>query len=98
MNGEVDGLGGEGVLNLLCEHALGADLGKGDVEDFVAGGFDDSDVGGVAGLAQRVGDVIGLPERELRAARADAEMRHQDLMLSCVDLFGGDTLFADWSS
>ena len=45
----------------------------GDVRDFVAGGVDDFDFDLVSAGAQESGDVVGLPEGELGAARADAE-------------------------
>ena len=59
-------------FNFLGEHALGADLGESDVGDLVAGGLDDLDFDLVAALREQSGDVIGLPERELRSAGTDA--------------------------
>ena len=44
MNGEIDAIFGEGLFNFLGEHALGADLGKSDIGDLVAGGLDDFDL------------------------------------------------------
>ena len=78
MDGEVDTAGGEGFFDLLDEDAgavgrqtVGRDEGR--VLHAVAGGADDFDGNGVAVLAELRGDVVGLPERELRAARADAD-------------------------
>ncbi len=73
VDGEIDASGGEGFFDFLGEHALGADLGEGDVGDFVAGGVDDFDFDLVSAGAQEGGDVVGLPEGKLRAAGADAE-------------------------
>ena len=78
MDGEVDAAGEEGVFDLLDEDA--STIGR---EAFgccevlalhpVAGGADDLDLNGVAVGAEQRGDVAGLPERELRAACADAK-------------------------
>src|ERR1019366_745418 len=59
------------------EHALGADFSEGNVGDFIAGGLDDLEFHGMALSAQQIGDVMGLPESELRAAGADAQAGHQ---------------------
>jgi len=63
------------VKNSFTKPALGANHGQGNVGDFVAGGVDDFDFDFVAAGAQERGDVIRLPEGELRAAGADAEFR-----------------------
>ena len=73
MHGEIDASSGEGFLDFFGEHSLGADLGQGDVGDFVAGGVDDFDLDFVAAGTEKGGDVVGLPEGELGAAGADAE-------------------------
>ena len=73
MDGEINASCGEGFFNFFGEHALGADHRQRDVGDFVAGGVNDLDFDFVATVAQEGGDVVGLPERELGAARADAE-------------------------
>jgi hypothetical protein len=39
--GEINAAFKERFFNLLGEHALSADLGKGNVEDLVTGGLDD---------------------------------------------------------
>src|SRR5208283_2001824 len=82
MHGEINTSGGEGLLdffreNSLAKSALRADLGQGDVGDLVAGSVNDFDLNFVAACPQQSGDVVGLPESKLRAARADAETRHQ---------------------
>ncbi len=74
VHGEIDAALGERLFDFLGEHALGADLGEGDFLQPVAGGLDDLDFDGVALRAQKRGDVVGLPERELRAAAADAQI------------------------
>jgi hypothetical protein len=56
---------GQRLFDLLGEHALGADLGESNVDDFVARGLDDLELDFVAALAQQRRDVIGLPESEL---------------------------------
>src|SRR5579863_10285647 len=73
VHGEIDAAGGEGFFNFFRKHAFGTDHGKGDVGDFVAGGVNDFNFDFVAAGAQQRGDVVGLPERQLRAAGADAE-------------------------
>src|SRR5208282_5913437 len=76
VHGEIDASGGEGFFNFLGKHALGANHGQSDVGDFVAGGVDDFDFDVVAARAQERGNVVGLPQGELRTARADAESGH----------------------
>ena len=73
MHGEIDAPGGESFFNFFRKHAFGADLGQGDVGDLVASSVDDFDFHFVAAAAQQRGDVVGLPEGELRAAGADAK-------------------------
>ncbi len=65
MHREINLAFGQRLFDLLGEHALGADLGEGDIGDFVAGGLDDLELDLVAALAQQRRDVIGLPESEL---------------------------------
>jgi hypothetical protein len=62
MNREINFSGGERFFNLFGEHALGANLGEGDVGDFVAGGVDDFDFDFVVLFEETGGDVVGLPE------------------------------------
>src|SRR5579863_3208591 len=73
MHREVDRALGQGFLNLLGEHALGAHLGEGRVLQPVAGGFDDRDFDRVVFRTQKVGDMMSLPERQLRPSTADAQ-------------------------
>ena len=73
MHRKIDAAFGQRFFNLFGEHALGADLGERDVGDLVAGGLDDLDLDFVSALAQQVGNVVRLPERELRAARTNPQ-------------------------
>ena len=73
---EIDAVFGQRFFNFLGEHALGADLGEGNIGNFVAGGLDDFDFDFVAARFEQTLDVIRLPERELRSAGADAQQRH----------------------
>jgi hypothetical protein len=59
--GEVNAAFGEGFLNLLGEHSLGADLSESDFLEAVAGGFDDFDFDFVAPGAKQGLNVMGLP-------------------------------------
>ena len=73
VDGKIDGARRRGsFFDLLGEHALRADLGEGDLLQAIAGGFDDLDLYCVALRTRRAGDVVGLPECELRAAATDA--------------------------
>ena len=65
MHRDINPAFGQRLFDLLGEHALGTDLGEGNVDDFVAGGLDDLELDLVAALAQQRRDVIGLPESEL---------------------------------
>ena len=65
------------LFNLFGKHAFGADFGQGHVSDFVAGGLDDFKFNFVTLFAEQGADVMGLPERELRAAGTNAETGHQ---------------------
>ena len=79
MDREVDASRGEGFFYLLDEDTFAVDAGRrleAGILHAVAGGADDFDGDGVAMAAQEFGDVVGLPERELRAARADANRGH----------------------
>ena len=84
VHGDVDAPGGERVLDLLDEDALGVEGRavlegrrglEGRVLHAVAGGADDLDRDVVAARAELISDVVGLPEREFGAARADAKCR-----------------------
>src|SRR5579863_5256836 len=81
MHGQVDAAGGEGFFdffgeNSFAESAFRADHGERDVGDFVSGGVDDLDFDFVSAGTQEGGNVVGLPQGELGAAGADAELRH----------------------
>src|SRR6266568_259294 len=73
MHGQIDVALCERLFNLLGEHALRADLREGHFLQFVAGGLDDFNCDCVALFAKKSRDVIGLPERQLRATASDAE-------------------------
>ena len=80
MNGEVDAALGERVFDLLDEDSFAARsgasagaIGAVGLLHAVAGGADDLDLDRVAAVTQLGGDVVGLPEGELRASRADAD-------------------------
>jgi hypothetical protein len=78
MNGEIDALFEESVLDFLGEKALAADFGERPIQDHVAGRLDDDDL--ERGLGQAVGsheasaDFMGLGEREGGTARSDADV------------------------
>src|SRR5579859_221954 len=74
MDGQVNASGGEGFFDLLGEHPLGAYFGEGDVGDLVSGGMNNFNFDFMAAGAQKGGNVVSLPECELGAARADAEL------------------------
>ena len=59
-------------LNLLGEHALGADLGESDIGDSVAGRLDDFNFDLVPALLKQRLDVAGLPQGKLRSAGTNA--------------------------
>ena len=76
VNGEVDAALFEGFLNLFDEDAFAVEIGGRDEAGLlhaVAGGADDLELDVVAGVAEGVEDVVGLPEGELRASAADAD-------------------------
>ncbi len=70
MNSQIHTPVRQGLFNLLGEHSLRSDFGKGYIGDFVAGGVDDLDLDLVALAAQKRRNVLGLPESELRSAGA----------------------------
>src|SRR5580704_131611 len=73
MHRQIDATLGKCFLDFLGEHALGADLGERYFLQPVAGRLDDFDFHRVTARAQERGNVVGLPERELRATTADAQ-------------------------
>jgi hypothetical protein len=82
VDGEVDAAFGQGFFDFLDEDALAAGQGRegfgGGFREFgllhaVAGGADDFDLDGVAGVAECGGDVVCLPESELGASGANAD-------------------------
>src|ERR1700687_1400526 len=67
----------ESLFDFLGEHPLRANLREGNVGYFIAGGLDDLQFHGMALSAEQIGDVVGLPERELRGAGTDTQAGHQ---------------------
>jgi hypothetical protein len=67
VHGDVDPAVEQGIVDLLGEQALAADIGQGHVEDLVAGGLDDDDLQGAL-LSQ-------LGEARLRRAGSGASVR-----------------------
>jgi hypothetical protein len=76
VDGEVDAALFEGFFDFFDEDALAVEIGRRDEAGLlhaVAGGADDFEFDVVAGVAEGVEDVVGLPEGELRASAADAD-------------------------
>ena len=82
VDGLVDPASSKGFFNFLDEDALGIERGavfescggnEVRILHAIARGADDFDLNGMAALTKLRGDVVRLPERELRAARADAD-------------------------
>ncbi len=76
VDGEVDAAFFEGFFDLLDEDAFAVEVGRWDEAGLlhaVAGGADDFEFDVVAGVAEGVEDVVGLPEGELGASGADAD-------------------------
>src|SRR5579871_227489 len=76
MDCQVDAALGESFFDFLGEHALSPDFGEGNVCDFVSGCVDDLDFDLVPIFTEECGNMIGLPQCQLRAAGADAEFCH----------------------
>ena len=76
MDGEVDTALFEGFFYFFNEDALTVKVGGRDEAGLlhaVAGGADDFEFDVIAGVAEGVEDVVGLPEGELRASAADED-------------------------
>ncbi len=79
VDGEVDASSGERFFDLLDEDAFAVKAGRrleSGLLHAVAGGANDLNFDFVAVFAQRVCDVVGLPEGELRTTRSDSDVRH----------------------
>jgi len=72
----MDAAGCERFFNFFREHTLDADPGEGYVGDLIAGGVDDFDFNFEAAGTEERGNMVGLPERELGTAGADAQSGH----------------------
>ncbi len=72
--------GGERLFDLLGEERLAGHLGERTVEDMVALGanLQNLDSGRAFEAREEARDMMGLPERELGAAGADAELSVHD--------------------
>jgi len=78
MHGNIDHAVQQGTLNLLGEHAVAADLSQGRVADAITGSLDLNQLHGArrGQGAQMIGDVVGLPQSQRAAARADTQRIH----------------------
>jgi hypothetical protein len=72
VDGQIDGPGQQRLFDFLGEHALGADLGEGNIGDPVAGGLDDFNFDVMPALLEQRFDVTGLPQGKLRSAGTNA--------------------------
>jgi len=73
VDGKIDAAVGQCLLNFFGEHSLRAHLRERDLGDLVAGGVNDLDLDFVPLSPQARGNVIRLPESQLRSARTDLE-------------------------
>jgi len=75
VDGEVDAALFEGFFYFFNEDAFAVEVGRRDEAGLlhaIAGGADDLEFNVIAGVAEGVEDVVGLPEGELGASAADA--------------------------
>src|ERR1035438_3790099 len=86
MHSKIDCAHVEGFLNLFGEHSFGADLREGDFLKAITGGLDDLDFDAVTLAAKQARNMICLPESELRATAADAEIHLRPTALGCFSL------------
>ena len=86
MHGEIDRARQQGLLDLLGKQALAALLRERAVDDLVAGGLDDRELDSILGEAVRGSEppphLARLRKRQRRAARADADLRCLQVVLS----------------
>src|ERR1700681_2785472 len=73
---QIDAAFNQRFFDLFSEHPLGTNLRKRNVGNLVPGGFDNLDFYDVPLITQLIGNVICLPERQLRTAGANAKSRH----------------------
>src|SRR5207302_2097153 len=75
MHGEVGAAVADRLLNRLGEQPVAADLRQGFILDLIALGLDDDqlDLSSRRHSAQKIRNVVGLPERERAAAGADSQ-------------------------
>ena len=74
---EIDAPVEQGFFNFFGEQAFAADFVERDVENLVAGGFDDLDAAFGAARFQTFPDIVRLPERKLRASGPDDQHKSQ---------------------
>ena len=82
MDGEIDAALFEGFFDFLNEDALPVEIWRWDEAGLlhaVAGGSNDFEFGLIAGVAESVEDMVGLPEGELGASAADADRGGHDI-------------------
>jgi len=90
VDGEVDPAFFESFFNFFDEDAFAVEVWRRDEAGLlhaVAGGADDFEFDVVAGVAEGVEDVVGLPEGELRASAADADWIAGVIVLRTHGLF-----------
>ena len=88
MDGEIDAAFFEGFFDFFDEDAFAIKVGWGDEAGLlhaVAGGADDFELDVVAGVAEGVEDVVGLPEGKLGASGADADRVLRVVVLAAHD-------------
>ena len=76
VDGQIDVPGEQRFFNFLGKQAFTARLHQRCRLQMVAGGFDDFDAGLDTGFEELSGNVMRLPERQLRSARTDSEHRN----------------------
>jgi hypothetical protein len=82
VDGEVDVAGEQRVLDLLHEQPLAANLGQRRVGQPITRRLDDDDLAAGAGtLLDQRSNRVGLKQRQLAAARAQSECRHETMIL-----------------
>ena len=88
MNGEIDTAFFKGFFDFFDEDAFAVKIGRRNETGLlhaVAGGADDFELDVVAGVAEGVEDVVGLPEGKLGASGADADWVLRVVVLAAHD-------------
>src|ERR1700677_3981682 len=84
MNRQVHAPLGESFFNLLGEHPLRSDLGKGHLLEPVASGLDDLDLDLVPLASQQCCKRIRLPQCQLRTAASNAQLHRRVSTLAAL--------------